>query len=193
MENGHVNTASLRVIKVLKKIQTGDVPEHVYLLEAKVVASQKGQWYLCRVAISEDFTTLLGRPYQSCECVVRRGPTDSHHLAVFLMTLTVRNVMSRLEDKSWQVLRQHLPPHIVVMQKVPMTVMYAYGPGSQARFKGISTGHMKALLKMEEAPTSATEKTAPAAVPTVCTPTRGRPNRMHTRGRRNRMYTRDRC
>ena len=112
VENGHVNVASMRVIRVKKKIQSGNEPEYVNLIEAKVVASQKAKWYLCRVALSEDWTTLLGRPYQSCECVVRCGPTDSHQLAVFLMTLTVRVIMRRVEDKSWGVLRNEAPPPV---------------------------------------------------------------------------------
>lgn len=169
VENGHVNVASMRVIRVKKKIQSGNEPEYINLIEAKVVASQKAKWYLCRVAVSEDWTTLLGRPYQSCECVVRRGPTDSHQLAVFLMTLTVRTIMRRVEDKSWGVLRKHLPPYIVVMQKLPMTVHYAYGPGSQGRFKGVSTGHLKALLKLAEPPATTPEATTPeATTPATC-------------------------
>ena len=54
VENGHVNAASLRIMQVTKKIPVGDGPEYVHLLEAKVVASQKGQWYLTRVAVADD-------------------------------------------------------------------------------------------------------------------------------------------
>ena len=157
VENGHVNMSTLRVMTVKKKISGEDV----YLLEAKVVASQKGQWYLSRVAIADDWKTLLGRPYSSCECVARCGPADSHQLALLLMVLTARIIMGRLPDKSWATVREHLPPYILVMQKVPMTVRYAYGPGSMARFKGTSPGHTTALLKLKS-PMNASDNTVEA-------------------------------
>ena len=147
VENGHINPSTLKVIKAKKKVQRGDVAEHLYLVEAKVVASQKSQWYLTRVALSER-GELLCRPYSSCECVVRRGQACSHQLAVLLYAMAVKILMQRLPSTAWRDVRPHLPDHIVVLQKMPVSVKYAYGHGSMNRFAGISQGHMKALLKL---------------------------------------------
>lgn len=64
-------------------------------------------------------------------------------------------IFNGVTDKSWSTVCQHLPPYILVMQKVPMTVRYAHGPGSMERFKGTSAGHMKALLKLKTPPSVA--------------------------------------
>ena len=137
VENGHINPRTLRIYKVKKKISKTESDEYVYLLEAKVVASQKTQWYWTRVAISSDWKQLLSRPYSSCECVVRRGPACSHQLAVVLFFMTVKIVMGRVESKLWLDVKKHLPDHIILLQKVPMTVNYAYGPGSMSRLGGM--------------------------------------------------------
>ena len=171
VENGHINPASIKVIRVQKTVaRSGPTAEYLYLLEAKVVASQKGQWYLTRVGISEQMDVLLRRPYSSCECVVRRGPIDSHQLAVLLYILTLKIVMGRLEDRSWRQLKTHVPDHILIMQKVPVTVKYAYGPGSRQRYKGVSAGHIRALLKLRPPITAAVATTTSSATVTIAAP-----------------------
>ena len=74
IKNGHVDPSSLRVFTAAKKIKHGDESYKIYLLEGKVVASQKTQYYWSRVCLSHLIQSILGRPYSSCECVVRRGP-----------------------------------------------------------------------------------------------------------------------
>ena len=70
-------------------------------------------------------------------------------------------IFNGVTDKSWSTVCQHLPPYILVVQKVPMTVRYAHGPGSMERFKGTSAGHMKALLKLKTPPSVAHAADAP--------------------------------
>ena len=107
------------------------------------------------MAIASSWKELLRRPYSSCECVVRRGPVCSHQLCVLLLAVAIRIVMQRLPDKRWQQVKQHMPDYILVMQKMAMTVNYAYGAGSMGRFTSISPGHMTALLKVRAIPARA--------------------------------------
>lgn len=131
VENGHVNPATTRVIKAKQKVKVGVVPKTIWIFESKVVASQKTRVYLCRIAFNQDFTKILGRPYSSCECVVRRGPACSHQLALLLYILVIAIVLERLgEDICWSSIAKHLPDWIIVVQKTPTTVNYAYGNGN---------------------------------------------------------------
>ena len=117
-------------MKVKQKVKVGTVPETIWIFETKIVASQKTQYYVCRVAFNHNFSKILGRPYSSCECVVRRGPACSHQLAFVLIILTIVIVLIRLgDDLCWPTISKHLPDYIIVVQRTPTTVYYAYGKG----------------------------------------------------------------
>ena len=175
VENGHVDPTTMRVLRATKKQKQGDETDTVYLLEAKVIASQKTQYYWTRVCLDSWMQSMLGRPYSSCECVVRRGPACSHQLAVLLTFMATRIVMFRLQnikpfesrERPWEILKGHLPLCMLIMQKVPMTVRYAYGHGSMQRFSGVSTGHMACLLKLHDNVDGADAATRVAPTPTL--------------------------
>ena len=61
--------------------------------------------------------------------------------------------------------------------QIPMTVHYAYGPGSMARFKGISIGHMKALRELKPQQIAADPSSAVSDPPTTCTTVARRPRK----------------
>lgn len=125
----------------------------------------KSQWYCTRVAISHDWKKLLQRPYRTCDCVVRRGGVCSHQLSILLMAKTLLIVMNRLSVKTWKEVKNHVPDHIILLQKEPMTVKYAYGHGSRNRFAGVSVGHLKALMQLTKSTPTTTADAASAPAP----------------------------
>ena len=115
-DNGHLDISGL-VVREAKMIVGGD---KVVLFQAPVTASQRVRSYNTLLAYNLDKKQILRTPASSCDCVVHLGPGCSHQLCM------VKHVVlfAMLTDSSQL---NFLPSHVDALQRVAMTIEYAYG------------------------------------------------------------------
>ena len=116
--NGHLDWTTLRV-REARLIANG---HRVYVFQAAVTASQRVRSYNALLVYDREDTCIIPHPASSCECVVHLGPGCSHQLCLAL-TIVMGSQLRVGDGKI-------LPSNIVAVQRLGMTISYAYGRNS---------------------------------------------------------------
>ena len=114
--NGHLDMSTL-VIREAKLIVGGD---RLLLFQSAVTASQRVRSYNTLLAYNVDKTEILRSPASACDCVVHLGPGCSHEMCV-VKTVVLLPMLRNVTQL------QVLPDHVAALQRVAMTIEYAYG------------------------------------------------------------------
>jgi hypothetical protein len=120
--NAHIDWTTFQV-REARMLASGD---KAYLFQAAITASQRVRSYCTLLAYNVVTKKILGHPSSSCECVVQMGPGCSHQLAtacavILFVAMSASGVRSATEAMSI------LPSHVGALQRVAMTIEYAYG------------------------------------------------------------------
>ena len=120
--NGHVDWKTVSVVEGVTIV--GNRP--LYLFKASITASQRSRSYDTVLAYDIEKKRIIAPPATICGCTVHLGSGCSHALSIACTIILV----TLLRD--WFELRV-LPPHMDALQRVAMTINYAYGYGSIER------------------------------------------------------------
>ena len=126
--NGHIDWTTFQV-REARMLASGD---KCYLFQAAITASQRVRAYCTLLAYNVVTKKILRHPSSSCECVVQMGPGCSHQLAnaccvILFVEMSASGVCSAAQAMSI------LPSHVGALQRVAMTIEYAYGFGTISR------------------------------------------------------------
>jgi hypothetical protein len=122
-QNGHLDWSTLRVREARLLVNKNTV----FLFQAAVTASQRVRSYCTLLAYDATAHQTLRSPASSCECVVHLGPGCSHQMSI-ACTIVLFSLLDATELKL-------LPSHVAALQRVAMTISYAYGFNSVKRDK----------------------------------------------------------
>ena len=132
--------------------------DDVVLFQGVVTASQRVRAYNVTLAYDTIKQAILNAPGSTCECVAHLGPGCSHQMSMVLCML----LFSMLPD----VAAMHLlPSHVAALQRVAMTINFAFGFGSVNRAPILSQLQLPRALSVEDSGMPALESAPTAARP----------------------------